>query len=71
MWEFYKILQASIGLQLLKIHISNGEEEKLDSGGEPQTNWNAQGHTHLCLSLTASAFKIELHISCELHVHRI
>ncbi|XP_040082232.1 protein Churchill isoform X2 [Oryx dammah] len=49
--------QAGIGLQLLKIHRSNSEEEKLDSGGEPRTNWKAQGHTHPCLSLTASAFK--------------
>ncbi|KAI4568349.1 protein Churchill isoform X2 [Ovis aries] len=49
--------QAGIGLHLLKIHRSNSEEEKLDSRGEPRTNWKAQGHTHPCPSLTASAFK--------------
>lgn len=56
--EVYKILQAGVGLKLLKIHRSDGQEEKLNSEGEPRTDWKAQGHTHLCLSLPASSFKL-------------
>lgn len=39
--EFYRILQAGVGLKLLKIHRSNDQEEKLDSEGEPRANWKA------------------------------
>ena len=68
--EFYKILQAGLGLQLLKTHRSNSEEEELDSG-ESHGQTGKPKDTLPCVRPSLpplSRLQIELLISCELHV---
>ncbi|XP_010845066.1 PREDICTED: protein Churchill isoform X1 [Bison bison bison] len=62
--------QAGLGLQLLKIHRSNSEEEELDSG-ESQGQTGKPKDTLPCVRPSLpplSRLQIELLISCELHV---